>query len=65
MQRRHQKVIEESPAPGLGQSTRDQMTSAARECARSIDYLGAGTVEFLLAPDNSFLFHGNEHPTPG
>jgi 3-methylcrotonyl-CoA carboxylase alpha subunit len=56
LQRRHQKVIEEAPAPGIGNELREAMATAAMECARTIDYLGAGTVEFLLAPDNTFYF---------
>ena len=56
IQRRHQKVIEEAPAPGLEQSLRAQMGAAAVECARAIDYVGAGTVEFLLDEDGSFYF---------
>ena len=56
MQRRHQKVIEESPAPGVSGNLRARMTDAAIECARSIQYLGAGTVEFLCSPDGDFYF---------
>ena len=56
MQRRHQKVIEESPAPLISSRTREKMTAAAIACARSVDYRGAGTVEFLYCPDKSFYF---------
>ncbi len=56
MQRRHQKIIEESPAVGMTDDLREQMTHAAVECARAVDYMGSGTVEFLLAPDNAFYF---------
>ena len=56
MQRRHQKVIEESPAPGISDTIRARMTDAAIECARSIQYRGAGTVEFLMLPDGDFYF---------
>jgi len=56
IQRRHQKVLEEAPAPGLDESLRAQMGAAAVECARAIDYVGAGTVEFLLDEDGSFYF---------
>ncbi len=56
LQRRHQKVIEEAPAPGLSESLRQQMGQAAVRAAQAIDYQGAGTVEFLLDSDNSFYF---------
>ena len=56
IQRRHQKVLEEAPAPGLDDKLRAQMGAAAVDCARAIDYVGAGTVEFLLDEDGSFYF---------
>ena len=56
MQRRHQKVIEESPASGISDSLRARMTDAAIECARSIHYHGAGTVEFLYSSGENFYF---------
>jgi 3-methylcrotonyl-CoA carboxylase alpha subunit len=56
IQRRHQKVLEEAPAPGLDDKLRAQMGAAAVECARAIDYVGAGTVEFLLDEDGRFFF---------
>jgi 3-methylcrotonyl-CoA carboxylase alpha subunit len=56
VQRRHQKVLEEAPAPGLAPALRDQMGAAAVEAARAVGYVGAGTVEFILAPDGSFYF---------
>ncbi|MEE8365679.1 MAG: acetyl/propionyl/methylcrotonyl-CoA carboxylase subunit alpha [Gammaproteobacteria bacterium] len=56
IQRRHQKIIEEAPAPGMSDTLRAQMGAAAIECARTIDYRGAGTVEFLLDTDGSFYF---------
>ena len=56
IQRRHQKVIEEAPAPGMSPDLRKQMGNAAVQAARAIDYEGAGTIEFLLDQDGSFYF---------
>ncbi len=56
LQRRHQKVIEEAPAPGVSEALRKRMGEAALDAARAIDYRGAGTVEFLLDVDGSFYF---------
>ena len=56
VQRRHQKVIEEAPAPGITPELREALGAAAVRAAEAIDYRGAGTVEFLLAPDGSFYF---------
>jgi 3-methylcrotonyl-CoA carboxylase alpha subunit len=56
IQRRHQKVVEEAPAPGLSDELRAQMGNAAVAAAKAIDYVGAGTVEFLLDTDNRFYF---------
>jgi acetyl/propionyl-CoA carboxylase alpha subunit len=47
LQRRHQKVIEEAPAPGMDAATREAVTSAAVRAAQAVDYVGAGTVEFI------------------
>ncbi len=47
LQRRHQKVVEEAPAPGLQQSTREALSDAAMDAALTVGYVGAGTVEFL------------------
>ncbi|HOA87578.1 MAG TPA: biotin carboxylase N-terminal domain-containing protein [Microbacteriaceae bacterium] len=51
LQRRHQKVVEEAPSPLIDPATRARLGEAACAAARSVDYLGAGTVEFLVAPD--------------
>lgn len=56
VQRRHQKVVEEAPCPVMTPELRGAMGAAAINAARSIDYLGAGTVEFLLDADNNFYF---------
>lgn len=56
IQRRHQKVIEEAPAPNLTDATRKQLTDAAVAAARAIDYVGAGTCEFLVDEDGSPYF---------
>ncbi|MCV2885223.1 acetyl/propionyl/methylcrotonyl-CoA carboxylase subunit alpha [Aestuariibacter sp. AA17] len=56
VQRRHQKVIEEAPAPGMSDDLRAQMGEAALKAANAIDYVGAGTVEFLLDSDGRFYF---------
>jgi propionyl-CoA carboxylase alpha chain len=50
LQRRHQKVVEEAPAPGLPASLQAEMHEAARRAAEAVGYVGAGTVEFLLDP---------------
>jgi acetyl-CoA carboxylase biotin carboxylase subunit len=56
IQRRHQKLIEESPSPALTPETREQMEAAAERACRATGYLNAGTFEFLLGPDSSFYF---------
>ncbi len=56
IQRRHQKVVEESPSPVLDEITRQRMGDAAVNAAKAVDYEGAGTVEFLLAEDGNFHF---------
>jgi len=47
LQRRHQKVIEEAPAPGMDAATREQLCGAAIRAAKAVDYVGAGTIEFI------------------
>jgi acetyl-CoA carboxylase biotin carboxylase subunit len=56
IQRRHQKLIEESPSPALTPETREAMESATERACRATGYTNAGTLEFLLGPDGSFAF---------
>ncbi|HSB40047.1 MAG TPA: acetyl-CoA carboxylase biotin carboxylase subunit [Gaiellaceae bacterium] len=56
IQRRHQKLIEESPSPALDPETREAMEAAAERACHAIGYRNAGTFEFLLGPDRAFYF---------
>jgi acetyl-CoA carboxylase biotin carboxylase subunit len=56
VQRRHQKLIEESPSPALDDALRARFTEAAVRLAKAVGYVGAGTCEFLLGPDRRFYF---------
>jgi acetyl-CoA carboxylase, biotin carboxylase subunit len=56
VQRRHQKVIEETPSPALDEDLRDRMSRAAIRSMKAIGYRGAGTVECLVTPDREFFF---------
>ncbi len=67
IQRRHQKIVEESPAPRLAEATRRKMLDAALSLARAANYCSAGTVEFLVDGDNFYFLEVNarlqvEHP---
>ena len=62
LQRRHQKVVEEAPSPTLTPAQREQLGQIAVEAARAVDYVGAGTVEFIVdahAPDEPFFLEMN------
>ena len=65
VQRRHQKVLEEAPAPGLTEAMRKEMGEAAVAAARAVNYVGAGTVEFIVEqrPDGTMKFHFMEMNT--
>ena len=70
LQRRHQKVVEEAPAPHMPDAVRDAMSRAAVRAAEAIGYSSAGTVEFIVDGSGpltaeSFFFHGNEHKVAG
>ncbi|MER5752965.1 biotin carboxylase N-terminal domain-containing protein [Streptomyces sp. NPDC002088] len=67
LQRRHQKVIEEAPAPGLSEGLAEELRALAVRAARAVDYVGAGTAEFLVADDKAHFLEMNtrlqvEHP---
>ncbi|MBE8477168.1 acetyl/propionyl/methylcrotonyl-CoA carboxylase subunit alpha [Streptomyces justiciae] len=67
LQRRHQKVIEEAPAPGLSPGLEEELRTLAVRAARAVSYVGAGTVEFLVADDKAHFLEMNtrlqvEHP---
>jgi acetyl-CoA carboxylase biotin carboxylase subunit len=56
LQRRHQKIIEESPSPVVNEDLREKLYESACNLVRAVNYSNAGTVEFLLGPDDSFYF---------
>src|SRR4029078_9284078 len=65
VQRRHQKVVEIAPAPNLDPDLRDRMCADAVRFAKEIGYRNAGTVEFLLAPDGSYVLIEMKHRIQG
>jgi propionyl-CoA carboxylase alpha chain len=56
IQRRHQKIIEETPSPAVNSALREELCSAAIAAARAVSYVGAGTVEFIVTPSGEFFF---------
>jgi acetyl/propionyl-CoA carboxylase alpha subunit len=56
IQRRHQKIVEEAPSPAVDGELRAKLGEAAVAAARAVGYVGAGTVEFVMAPDSSYAF---------
>ena len=72
LQRRHQKVVEETPSPMVDDALRAELSAAAVAAAKAIDYVGAGTVEFLAGPKwplgpwgPQTAASGSSRPTPG
>ena len=70
LQRRHQKVIEEAPAPGMTEEIRAAMGAIAVKAAQAVGYVGAGTVEFIADASEGLradriLVHGDEHAAAG
>ena len=70
LQRRHQKVIEEAPAPGMDAETREAVCGAAVRAAQAVNYENAGTIEFIADASEGLkrrphLVHGNEHAAAG
>src|SRR5258707_8938768 len=70
LQRRHQKAIEEAPSPTLNATQRDAICTAARKAAAAVNYVGAGTIEFVSNGKDVFFIEINtrlqvEHPVAG
>ena len=65
IQRRHQKLVEESPSPAVDDALRARIGGIAVDAARAAGYRSAGTIEGLLTPGRRVLLHGDEHPDPG
>jgi acetyl-CoA/propionyl-CoA carboxylase biotin carboxyl carrier protein len=65
IQRRHQKLVEETPSPAVDATLRERIGAIAVEAARAVGYRSAGTIEGPARPGRQLLVHGDEHAHPG
>ena len=62
VQRNHQKLIEESPSPAITEETREKMNQYAVLAAKTVNYINAGTIEFIVSPKGEFFFMEMNNP---